>query len=168
VKKLLAIIGMIVLFGYLPSAKLIIPVDAASDRDWNHKTFWQEPWGASGVHMGIDIFGSSKQRVIAPSSCVVLLSTEIGSGGNSVYCLGWKWRVHYFAHMSSVSTHLGAILRQGDKIGMVGSTGNAMRKPTHLHYEIISLIPLPWRVDQSSYGWLKALHLNPSDELLGK
>jgi hypothetical protein len=42
-----------------------IPVQGASVRDWNPRAFWYEPWGASGVHKGIDIFAPRGRPVIA-------------------------------------------------------------------------------------------------------
>jgi peptidoglycan LD-endopeptidase LytH len=39
-----------------------IPVQGASSKDWHRQTFWFEPWGRSGVHKGIDIFGRRGTR----------------------------------------------------------------------------------------------------------
>jgi len=36
----------------------------ATPKDWNHATFWYEPWGKSGVHKGIDIFGKKKRMLL--------------------------------------------------------------------------------------------------------
>ena len=66
----------------------------------------------------------------------------------------------------SIDAHFGGLLKQGEAIGYVGDTGNAKGKPPHLHYEILSVVPLPWRIDRERLGWLKAFHLNPSEELL--
>ena len=120
----------------------------------------------SGRHKGVDIFGRPSQAVIAPSECIVFFAGDLGRGGNSVACLGWKWRVHIFLHLSSIETYPGAMLDQGDTLGFVGDTGNAKGKPPHLHYEIITPIPLPWRMDDSTQGWKKAFHLDPTEELL--
>lgn len=47
---------LLLISGYLVPESPIIPVKGASSKDWNSQTFWYEPWGASGVHKGIDIF----------------------------------------------------------------------------------------------------------------
>ena len=44
--------------GLLIPERAVIPVEGATPRDWNAKSFWYEPWGISGVHKGIDIFDS--------------------------------------------------------------------------------------------------------------
>jgi hypothetical protein len=50
-------------------------------------------------------------------------------------------------------------------LGRVGTSGNAIGKPAHLHYSIISLLPLPWRMDTSAQGWKKMFFLNPHELL---
>ena len=51
--------------GFLLPERLAIPVAGATSADWNHETFWYEPWGASGVHKGIDIFAPEGRPVVA-------------------------------------------------------------------------------------------------------
>ena len=50
-------IATLLIIGLLIPEKIMIPVQGATPKDWNHNTFWYEPWGKSGVHKGIDIFG---------------------------------------------------------------------------------------------------------------
>jgi len=52
-------------------------------------------------------------------------------------------------------------LKSGSVIGEVGATGNAKGKQPHLHFSIVSTIPLPWRIDSSTQGYKKAFYLNP-------
>lgn len=59
-----------------------------------------------------------------------------------VVALGPKWRLHYYAHLHSVDAYLGQPLLAGSVLGTVGDTGNAKGKPAHLHYSIVSLLPL--------------------------
>lgn len=82
-------------------------------------------------------------------------------GGNIVLVLGPKWRLHYYAHMGQVSVTEMDIVDQNTQIGTVGTTGNAVGKPPHLHYSIATLIPYPWRYDSSVQGWKKIWYLNP-------
>src|SRR4026208_1314945 len=76
-----------------------IPVQGATARDWNKKSFWYEPWGRSGVHKGIDIFAPAGRPVVAAVPGWVIFRVSLGSGGNVVAVLGPKWRIHYFAHL---------------------------------------------------------------------
>jgi len=152
--------------GFLLPEKQIIPVQAATTNDWNHNTFWYEPWGKSGVHKGIDIFAAQGQAVLSSSYGLVIYTGTLSIGGNVVVVLGPKWRLHYYAHMQDGSMTKKKWLAKGEVLGVVGDTGNAQGKAPHLHYSIVTLIPYPWRWDDSTQGWKKIFFLNPSKLLL--
>ena len=145
---------------FVPEPK-IIPVAGATSKDWNSNTFWYEPWGASGVHKGIDIFSKNGNPVIVSTNLIVLYTGSIKKGGKIVVALGPKWRIHYFAHLDSIEESLELFIKSGTAIGTVGTTGNAKGKQPHLHFSIVSFIPIPWRIDSSSQGYKKAFYLNP-------
>lgn len=161
------LLGVLLAAGFMWPEDLIIPVDRADTNDWNHTTFWH-PWGASGVHMGIDIFAPKGRAVIAATPGLVIYTGDMGRGGDVVMVLGPKWRVHYYAHLSRIDVSMGAWLDQGETLGLVGDTGNAAGKPPHLHYSIATPIPYPWRWDDADYGWRKMFILNPHEKLMGK
>lgn len=142
-----------------------VPVAGATATDWNPAAFWYEPWGTSGVHKGVDIFGAKGTPVIASTYGVVLFRGEIALGGKVVAMLGPKLRVHYFAHLDSVLVHPGSVVRTGDVLGSVGDTGNAQGKQPHLHYAVVTILPYPWRMDRSTQGWKKMFFLNPYEVL---
>jgi hypothetical protein len=50
-------------------------------------------------------------------------------------------------------------------LGAVGDTGNARGKPPHLHYAVVTMIPYPWRADDSTQGYRKAFYLDPFEVL---
>lgn len=160
------LLGLLLLIvgGFLLPETLVIPVRGASERDWNRDSFWYEPWGASGVHKGIDIFAPNGREVRAAVGGLRLFQGELGAGGNVVAVLGPKWRIHYYAHLNERAS-VAFFLRQGDVVGSVGTSGNARGKPPHLHYTILSVVPLPWRINGATQGWKKMFFLNP-DELL--
>lgn len=139
-----------------------IPVQGASAKDWHPQSFWFEPWGRSGTHKGIDIFAANGTPLVAPSYGLVLFRGEIQMGGKVMLMLGPKWRLHYFAHLDSYSALPGQPVLPGSLLGTVGSTGNAQGKPPHLHYSVVTLLPYPWRWDDSSQGWKKIFYLDPS------
>ena len=97
--SILLIFLVIICAGLAMPEKLVIPVEGASSDDWNHNTFWYEPWGSSGVHKGVDIFGAKGKPVQSATLGYVIYTGELGKGGNVVTVLGPKWRVHYYAHM---------------------------------------------------------------------
>ena len=153
---------IIIIAGYLIPSSTIIPVQGASEEDWNSKTFWYHPWGKSGVHKGIDIFAKKGQPVLAASGGIVLFSGNIQRGGNIILTLGAKWRIHYYAHLNTSNVSTGHIIGQGDPIGTVGDTGNAKNTPPHLHYSVLSLLPQPWRIRLDlPQGWKRMFYLNP-------
>lgn len=153
---------MIVLFvGLIIPQSFENPVDKADRNSYNSKSFWFYPWGKSGTHKGVDIFAKEGTRVNASTAGIVLFTGEIERGGKVVLIIGPKWRLHYYAHLSNIDTELFYWLSKREKIGAVGTTGNAKGKPPHLHYSIMTLIPYPWRVTRERQGWKKMLYLNP-------
>ena len=158
-------VGVVLVLGLLVPGAQVIPVEGATEADWNHDTFWYDPWGRSGVHKGIDIFAAEGTAVRASTGGVVLYTGELSRGGNVVVILGPKWRLHYYAHMASRDVARGRAVAQGRVVGTVGTSGNAAGKPPHLHYSIVTLVPYPWRVTTERQGWKKVFYLDPDDAL---
>ena len=166
--RISALAGLAVLLaGFAVPERLVVPVAGASDRDWNHGTFWYAPWGRSGVHKGIDIFADTGTPAVAASSGFVVFRGRLGLGGNIAVVLGPKWRFHYYAHMERTDVRIGTWVWRGEPLGTVGTTGNAAGKPPHLHYSIVTPVPYPWRARGGPQGWLRVFFLNPHQKLLG-
>ena len=142
-----------------------IPVAGATRADWNPRSFWYYPWGTSGVHKGIDIFAPEGRPVLAATSGLVFRVGFFGNGGNMIAVLGPRLRVHYYAHLSRMDVERGSWVWRGQTIGAVGTTGNAVGKPPHLHYVIATVVPYPWRVTGEPQGWRKMFFLDPGAEL---
>jgi murein DD-endopeptidase MepM/ murein hydrolase activator NlpD len=155
----------VLLLGLLIPVDPVIPVAGATAADWNPKRFWHSPWSASGVHKGIDIFARAGTPVLAATPGLVLMSGSFGSGGNVVAILGPQARVHYYAHLASLGVSSGDWLAGGRPIGTVGTTGNAVGKPPHLHYAVVTLVPYPWHavaaVRGVPQGWKQIFYLDP-------
>lgn len=166
VKKLIIVFFAFILVGFLIPERVKIPVVGAGAQDWNHDTFWYEPWGKSGVHKGIDIFGKIGTGVTSTTDGIVLYAGQIKYGGNVVIVLGPKWRFHYFAHLQTTGTSMLSFVSSGEQIGTLGDSGNAKGKPPHLHYSIVRLIPVLWKIDSSTQGYKKMFFINPSSYLL--
>lgn len=161
--KALAILLLILLIITLLPGTIQIPVKGATGNDWNKDTFWYEPWGVSGVHKGIDIFAEKSTGISSPASGIVLFTGEINIGGKVVITLDSKLRLHYFAHLHEINTHIGALAYTGEEIGSVGDSGNAVGKQPHLHYSLVTLLPYLWKIDSNTQGWKKMFYLNPAD-----
>ena len=168
--KIAKILGLtllaVLVAGLLMPERIQIPVAGASAKDWNPKSFWFEPWGSSGVHKGIDIFGKTGTPVLSTTDGVVLFTGEIAKGGKVVLVLGPRWRLHYFAHLDSIGTDALSFVASGEAIGTLGASGNAQGKPPHLHYSIVRMLPVPWKVDGATQGVKKAFFIDPHAYLL--
>ena len=155
------------LWSFLWPGKLITPVAGATARDWHPQSYWHPNWGQSVVHKGIDIFASRGTPVVAAGPGMVLYAGQWGAGGNVVVALGPDLCLHYYAHLEAIRTQAGSMVARGEVLGTVGNTGNAVSTPPHLHYAIMTMVPRPWRWDDSGQGWRKMFYLNPAAELYG-
>jgi peptidoglycan LD-endopeptidase LytH len=164
--KILLAASATLMVGVLLPESPVVPVERASTHDWNAKAFWYEPWGASGVHKGIDIFAPKGRSVVAPTYGIVIYRGTTGIGGNVVAMLGPKWRIHYFAHLDSSSVGALSIVRTGRKLGTIGTSGNAAGKQPHLHYAIWSALPMPWQATRQTQGWKKMFFVDPGKWLI--
>jgi len=158
--KSLMIVAILAL-GLLVPERGMIPVQNASSKDWNPHSFWYDPWGKSGVHKGIDIFAKQNTPVVSSTSGLVLFTGDIEMGGNVAVVIGPKWRIHYYAHLNTLNTHLFEWRGRGDLIGTVGNSGNAVGKPPHLHYSVFTIVPCPWHFSTQKQGWKKVFYINP-------
>jgi murein DD-endopeptidase MepM/ murein hydrolase activator NlpD len=162
---LLGLLSIVVVGLVLPQGRVRMPVEGATSADYDAQSFWFSPWGASGVHKGVDIFAAKGTPVHPATSGIVVQAGQNPDGGNVVSVLGPKWRIHYYAHLDTVLTHVGAWARYDVPIGRVGTTGNAQGKQPHLHYSICSVIPYPWLWSSAEQGWKRMFYLNPIDML---
>ena len=142
-----------------------MPVDGATNKDFNLKSYWYYPWGKSVTHKGVDIFAKEGTNLYPSVNGLVIYSGQMGRGGNVILLLGPKWRFHYFAHLQKSNVKSFKWVKMNNVITSVGSSGNAKGKPPHLHYSIITPFPYIWRIDRSVQGWKKMFYLNPINYL---
>lgn len=101
-----------------------------------------DTWGAARSkgrkHEGIDIMAPAGRAVRAAADGMVVKLATNELGGTTLYQRDASGElVLYYAHLQRYATGMteGAIVKQGDVIGYVGSTGNATTP--HLHFEIM-------------------------------
>ena len=138
-----------------------MPVSGAFQADYNPDSFWHYPWGKSVTHKGVDVFAKKGTDINSATSGIILFAGQISMGGNVVFVLGPKWRVHYYAHLDEIKTSSFSFVSNETLIGTVGDSGNAAGKSPHLHYSKMTPIPYPWRIDSEIQGWRKMFYLNP-------
>jgi murein DD-endopeptidase MepM/ murein hydrolase activator NlpD len=126
-------------------------------------TFTEARAGGARIHDAIDIMAKAGTPVIAaaPGRLERLFLSE-GGGGISAYVRSrdGRWS-YYYAHLQDYAPGLreGQTLRQGDRIGTVGSTGNANQAAPHLHFAIHRMVP--------GDKWYDGTAINPYPLLAG-
>ena len=92
--------------------------------------------GASTNHAGIDIgrVGYTTQAVAAKAGTVIIAQRS-SSYGNYVVISHGVGNTTLYAHMSSIKVSVGTYVKQGQTIGITGSTGHSTGP--HLHFEVV-------------------------------
>lgn len=86
-------------------------------------------------HNGLDFKGTKGTKILTPADGIVeFAGYNSGGFGNLVVVThGYGFKT-YYAHMSKIDVKVGQVVRKGQKLGEVGSTGRSTGP--HLHYEI--------------------------------
>ncbi len=89
-------------------------------------------------HQGVDIFAREGTPVVATKRGVVYSIGVARLGGNRVWLKDVDGTCYYYAHLVAFASGLyeNKIVESGEVLGFVGTTGNAVGTPPHLHYEI--------------------------------
>ncbi len=91
--------------------------------------------GKKATHSGIDVPAPKGVKILSAKSGVVLTSAyNKGGYGNYVVVDHGNGNTTLYAHMSSRSVKAGDVVKQGQVLGLVGTTGRSTGN--HLHYEI--------------------------------
>jgi murein DD-endopeptidase MepM/ murein hydrolase activator NlpD len=108
------------------------------------KDTFDEQRGASRRHEALDILAPRGTPVLAVDEGPVAKLFESKQGGLTVYQFDTRERfAYYYAHLDRYADGLkeGMILKRGDPVGTVGTTGNAAPDTPHLHFAIFRLGP---------------------------
>src|SRR5689334_17107255 len=116
------------------------------------------------VHDANDIMAPRGSAVVAAApGTVEKLFFSKGGGGITAYVRSpdGRWQ-YYYAHLESYAPglHEGQVVKQGDPIGRVGSTGDASPNAPHLHFAINRIDP--------GQRWWQGSPINPYPLLAGK
>lgn len=91
-------------------------------------------FGTSRLHAGIDLRGSTGTPILAAGDGVVVSAGWRGGYGNTVIIDHGGSLATLYAHQSRLYVSAGAVVRRGQAIGAVGSTGYSTGP--HLHFEV--------------------------------
>ena len=125
----------------LAARRLLIPVVGAARA--NLRDTFDERRGATR-HEAIDIAAPRGTPVVAAGDGRVVKLFKSVPGGLTVYQFDPDEKfAYYYAHLDQYAEGLseGMILKRGDPVGYVGSTGNATSAAPHLHFAIFRLGP---------------------------
>lgn len=89
-------------------------------------------WGK--YHKGIDIARPSNRSILAADNGTVSFVGWDGGYGNKVIINHNNGIKTLYAHLSSIDVRVGQTVAKGQKIGVMGSTGNSTG--IHLHFEV--------------------------------
>jgi murein DD-endopeptidase MepM/ murein hydrolase activator NlpD len=90
--------------------------------------------GGSAAHEGIDISTPRGEPVLATADGTVLVSGWAGEFGRAIEIVHNDRYVTLYGHLQETLVAEGQLVRRGDRVGLVGSTGRSTAP--HLHYEV--------------------------------
>lgn len=145
------------------SKEMMIPVLNVRASDLTD-TFTDARGGAARLHEAIDIMAPEGTTVVAaaPGTIEKLYTSSVA--GKSIYVRSTdRETIHYYAHLGAYAEGLtdGQRIRRGQRLGSVGSTGNASESVPHLHFAIMRTTP-------DAEWWEPANAVNPYPLLIRK
>ncbi len=90
--------------------------------------------GEYGFHTGLDIAAKKGARIRAALGGKVTKTGEDSKAGKYIYLAHGDGLVTFYCHCSEIIAQTGAVIRQGETIALVGSTG--WSTGPHLHFEV--------------------------------
>lgn len=136
------------------SGALLLPVLGVTARQLSDT--YNETRGGKRRHEALDILAPRGTPVIAADDGKIVKLFNSVPGGLTIYQFDPADRVaYYYAHLDryAVDVTEGKLVKRGEVIGYVGSSGNANPATPHLHFAIFELGP--------EKRWWKGTAINP-------
>lgn len=147
----------------IEARELIIPVLNVRAADLSD-TFTDERGDGRRLHEAIDIMAPRGTTAIAAAPGRIEKLFHSKAGGNTIYIRSNDGQtIYYYAHLDEYAKGLreGQRIRRGQRLGAVGSTGNAAEDAPHLHFAIL-------RTTADADWWEPANAVNPYPLLTAK
>lgn len=144
------------------AAHLVVPVLNVAPGQLRD-TFADERGGGARLHEALDIMAPAGTPVVAAGSGTIEKLFVSEAGGNTIYIRsGDRRTIHYYAHLREYASGLkeGQRVERGQRLGTVGSTGNASPDAPHLHFAVL-------RTAADAEWWEPATAINPYPLLRG-
>jgi murein DD-endopeptidase MepM/ murein hydrolase activator NlpD len=125
--------------GVVPAERLRVPIDGVEIESL--KGGFVERRG-SRPHEAVDILSPRNTPVIAVDNGTIAKIFDSKAGGHTIYQFDATGRLaYYYAHLEKYAEglHEGQVVKQGDVIGYVGTSGNAPPNTPHLHFAVFEL-----------------------------
>lgn len=143
-----------------PTTNLLLPVQGMQPSELVD-TFNQTR-GSTRTHEALDIMAPRGGEVVAVDDGKIAKLFNSKQGGLTVYQFDptERW-TYYYAHLDRYAEGIteGKVLKRGELVGYVGSTGNANADAPHLHFAIFELGP--------EKRWWEGKPINPYPLLRG-
>ena len=137
-------------------ASLVVPVLGVG-ADQLSDTFTDDRGGGARLHEALDIMAPRGTPVVAAAPGRIGRLFQSDAGGNTIYVRsGDRRTIHYYAHLDAYAPGLreGQEVSRGQRLGTVGSSGNASPEAPHLHFAILRTTP-------DAKWWEPATAINP-------
>lgn len=86
------------------------------------------------MHTGIDIVAPEGTAIVATADGKISYAGFSEGYGNHIKIQHGEQFTSMYAHLEKMEVKAGALVKKGDRIGLIGTTGKSVK--THLHYEI--------------------------------
>ncbi len=119
---------------------LNVPIKGAARQDI--KDSFTELRGGSRRHEAIDLLAPRHTPVVAVEDGTIARLFYSEAGGTTVYQFDpAKTYVYYYAHLERYADGIveGAVVKRGQVLGYVGTSGNAPKDTPHLHFAIFKM-----------------------------
>ena len=139
--------------GVVPAERLRVPIDGVAIESF--KGGFEERRG-SRPHEAVDILSPRNTPILAVDNGTIAKLFDSKAGGHTIYQFDATGRVaYYYAHLEKYAEglHDGQVVKQGDVLGYVGTSGNAPPNTPHLHFAVFEL--------DDSGRWWKGKALDP-------
>ena len=136
--------------------QLLIPVQNIRPSDLSD-TYSDSRDGGSRLHEALDIMAPKGTSVLSATPGVIERLFQSDAGGKTIYVRSVDGEtIYYYAHLDDYAQGLkeGQRVRRGQRIGTVGSSGNASEDAPHLHFAIL-------QTTKDAEWWEPATAINP-------
>ena len=117
---------------FKPSMEFINPVEGVISSRYGKKRFINNK--PRSPHLSLDIAAPEGTEIVAPENGKIILSGNFFYSGNYLLIDHGFGLLSSYSHLSSINVENNAVVKKGEKIGEVGSTGRVTGP--HLHWTV--------------------------------